>query len=96
MLGAAKMSLEIRERAEHEITRLEAKTGLALPVLLGFAGIPERTWREWQERSGVETRHNSNIPRGYYLTPEETEAIVYYCRVNCAIHPEKGYRTLCW
>jgi transposase InsO family protein len=96
MIGAAKMSLEVRERAEREVTRLEAKTGLALPVLLGFAGIPERTWREWQERNGVETRHNSNIPRGYYLTPAETEAIANYCRGNCATHPEKGYRTLCW
>jgi transposase InsO family protein len=90
------MSLEIRGKAEREIMRLKAKTGLSLPVLLGFAGIPERTWREWQERKGVETRHNSNIPRGYYLTPEEEEAIVNYCRITCALHPEKGYRTLCW
>jgi pyridoxal/pyridoxine/pyridoxamine kinase len=59
-------------------------------LLLGFAGIPERTWREWQERRGIQTRHNSNIPRGYYLTAEETEAIVNYCRAACASHPEKG------
>ncbi|MDR2741693.1 MAG: hypothetical protein LBB98_06010 [Treponema sp.] len=76
--------------------RFKAKTELSLPVLLGFAGIPERTWREWQERRGLATRHNSNIPQGYCLTPEETEAIVNYCRVNCALHPEKGCRTLCW
>jgi hypothetical protein len=90
------MSLEIREKAEGEIMRLKGKTELSLPLLLGFAGIPERTWREWQERRGVQTRHNSNIPRGYYLTPEETEAIVNYCRAVCSSHPEKGYRTLCW
>ncbi|MDR2784223.1 MAG: hypothetical protein LBB48_10400 [Treponema sp.] len=90
------MSLEIREKAEREIMRLKAKTGLPLSALLGFAGIPERTWRKWQERSGLETGHNSNIPRGYYLTPAETEAIVNYCRVKCAPHPEKGYRRLCW
>jgi hypothetical protein len=94
MIGEAKVSLETREKAESEITRLKVKTGLSLPVLLGFAGIPERTWREWQERRGVETRHNSNIPRGYYLTPEETEAILNYCRINGANHTEKGYRTL--
>jgi hypothetical protein len=90
------MSLKIRERAEHEITRLIARTELPLKTLLAFAGIPERTWREWQERSGTETKHNNNIPRGYYLTPEELEAIVRYCREQCALHPEKGYRTLCW
>jgi hypothetical protein len=84
------MSLETREKADREITRLKAKTGLPLSLLLGFAGIPERTWREWQERRGVATKHNSNIPRGYYLTPEEREAIVNYCRLACASHPEKG------
>jgi hypothetical protein len=35
------MSLEIREKAESEITRLKEKTELSLPVLLGFAGIPD-------------------------------------------------------
>jgi transposase InsO family protein len=90
------MSLEVRQKVEREITRLKGKTRLPLSLLLGFAGIPERTWREWQERTGVATRHNSNIPRGYYLTPEETEAIVNYCRIACSSHPEKGYRTLCW
>jgi hypothetical protein len=87
------MSLENREKAEREIGWPKAKTGLSLSVLLGFAGIPERTW---QERRGIQTRHNSNISRGYYLTPEETETIANYCRINRASHPEKGYRTLCW
>jgi transposase InsO family protein len=90
------MSLEVREKAESEIRRLKARTELPLKTLLAFAGIPERTWREWRERSGTETKHNNNIPRSYYLTPEEVEAIVTYCREQCACHPEKGYRTLCW
>jgi hypothetical protein len=58
------MSLEIRERAEGEILRLRTMTEIPLPTLLAFAGIPERTWREWQDRRGLETRHNNNIPRG--------------------------------
>lgn len=90
------MSLTIREKAEEEILRLRARTELPLPTLLSFAGIPWRTWREWRERHGVETKHNSNIPRNYYLTPEEGKAIFNYCQANCADHPEKGYRTLCW
>jgi hypothetical protein len=90
------MSLETRGKAEQEIMRLKARTELPLRTLLTFAGIPERTWRERQERNGTETKHNNNIPRGYYLTPEEVEAIVSYCRGQCALHPEKGYRTLCW
>jgi hypothetical protein len=74
------MSLEVRQKAEMEITRLKGKTGFPLPLLRGFAGIPERTWREWQKGRGVRARHHGNIPRGYYLTAEETEAMVDYCR----------------
>jgi len=90
------MSLLIREKAEGEILRLGVMTGISLPILLSYAGIPERTWREWQGRRGVETRHNNNVPRFYYLTPDEEEAILRFCDESCAIHPEKGYRTLCW
>jgi transposase InsO family protein len=86
------MSLEIRERAEREILRIKAKTALPLETLLGYAGIPQRTWREWAQRRGVETRHNNNIPKAYYLTPDEVSAIVAYCVEN----PLKGYRMQCW
>ncbi|MDR1419697.1 MAG: hypothetical protein LBI86_04940 [Treponema sp.] len=90
------MSLETRRKAEGEIMRLKAGTELPLPTLLAFAWIPERTWREWQGRRGAETKHNNNVPRGYYLTPLESEAIFRYCPSNYAWHPEKGCRTLCW
>ena len=90
------MSLEIREKAEGEVLRLLAMTELPLPTLLAFAGIPERTWRERRERRGLQTRHNNNIPRSYYLTPEEEAAIIRFCQDNSLLHPEKGYRTLCW
>jgi hypothetical protein len=61
------MGLEIREKAGSEITRLKGETGLPLPLLPGFAGIPERTWREWEERRDVQTRqrHTARI----HLTP---------------------------
>ena len=86
------MSLEIRQIAEGEITRYKAKTGLPLKILLKYAGIPQRTWREWGERRCIETRHNNNIPRTYHLTREEVKAIVIYCIEN----PLKGYRMQCW
>jgi len=86
------MSLEVRQLAEGEVLRLKALTELPLEVLLGYAGISERTWREWQTRREAETGHNNNIPRNYYLTPEEIAAIVAYCGANAL----KGYRVLCW
>jgi transposase InsO family protein len=82
----------MREAAEREIMRYKAKTGIPLRNLLDYAGIPQRTWREWQERCGVETKHNNNVPKVYYLTPEEVGAIIAYCIAN----PLQGYRMLCW
>jgi transposase InsO family protein len=86
------MSLQTRQAAEREISRLEVKTGLSLKTLLGYAGIPQRTWREWQQRRDEETKHNNNVPKHYYLTPDEITAIVAYCRANQL----KGYRVQCW
>ena len=86
------MGLEEREIAEKEITRLRNKTGISLGTLLRYAGISQRTWREWALRRGKETKHNNNIPKAYYLTPEEVKAIVAYCTSN----PLKGYRMQCW
>ena len=86
------MSLEARQAAEREITRYEAKTGLPVKDLLQYAGIPQRTWREWQLRRGIQTKHNNNVPRTYHLTPEEVMSIVGYCTGNAL----KGYRVQCW
>jgi len=86
------MSLEEREIVEREIMRYRLKTGLPIKTLLRYAGIPERTWREWGERRGIKTGHNNNIPKGYHLTPEEISAIVSYCTDNSL----KGYRVQCW
>jgi hypothetical protein len=44
------------------------------------------------ERRGIETKHNNNIPKIYFLTPEEVSAIIAYCVSN----PLKGYRMQCW
>ncbi|AEF81422.1 DDE-type integrase/transposase/recombinase [Leadbettera azotonutricia] len=86
------MSLEKRQLIEREVRRLCLKTGIAMLTLAGFAGVPERTWREWQARRNQETRHNGHIPREHWLTPAETEAIVAYCQSRMKL----GYRVLCW
>jgi transposase InsO family protein len=87
------MSLEKREMIRNEIKRLEGKSGLPLKTLLLFGGISMRTWEEWQGRQGVERKHNNNIPKAYYLMPEEIEAIAAYCETNNE-GGLKGYRVL--
>ena len=86
------MSLETRQIAEKEILRYKAKTELPLKILLKFAGISQRTWSEWMQRRDIPTKHNNNIPKNYYLTPEEISAIVLFCTLNQL----KGYRMLCY
>ena len=86
------MSLETRQTAEKEILRYKARTGLPLKILLKFAGISHRTWSEWMRRRDTPTKHNNNIPKNYYLTPEEITAIVMFCSLNQL----KGYRMLCY
>jgi len=86
------MSLQTRTIIGNEISRFKNLTGLPLEFLLSHAGIPQRTWYEWLERQGVETKHNNNIPKNYYLTPEEEQAIIAYVIDN----PLKGYRILCY
>jgi len=86
------MSLEKRSLVEHEIKRLHAMTGIALLTLAVYAGISRRTYREWQNRQEIETRHNGHIPRDHWITPSELGAIINYCEDRM----ELGYRTLCW
>ena len=86
------MSLEARQAAEREIMRLHSKTRITVKILVQYAGIPERTWQEWQGRRGVETKHNNNTPKNTHLTPEEIMAIIAYIIAN----PLKGYRMQCW
>jgi len=86
------MSLQARTIIEKEILRFKIRVGLPLEYLLRCAGISRRTWYEWLERQGIETKHNNNIPKNYYLTPDEERAIIAYIIAN----PLKGYRVLCY
>ncbi|GHV96148.1 hypothetical protein AGMMS50293_24680 [Spirochaetia bacterium] len=86
------MSLKKRQLIVQEVERLHRKTAIGILALAGFAGVSERTWREWHTRSDKETGHNGHIPREHWLTPAEIQAIVVYCRDRM----ELGYRVLCW
>jgi transposase InsO family protein len=83
---------EKRRRIAGEVERLHLKTGIGVLTLVGYAGVSQRTWQEWQDRSGQETRHNGHIPREHWVTPEEEAAIIAYCRDRMG----QGYRVLCW
>ncbi|MDR1445681.1 MAG: helix-turn-helix domain-containing protein [Treponema sp.] len=85
------MSLEKRRVIEAEVQRLQGLTELSVYELAGYAGVPRRTWDDWKERAGQETRHNGHLPREHWLTPAGEAAIVGYCRERM----DFGYRLLC-
>jgi transposase InsO family protein len=86
------MGLATRWRIEGEVKRLHVLTGIAILTLALYAGVSRGTFREWQNREGVENRHNGQIPREHWSTPEEEAAIIWYYEKRM----ELGYRTLCW
>jgi transposase InsO family protein len=84
------MRLEKRELIQGEVERMHQRTGIAVTVLAGYAGVSRSTWQEWQNRRGEATRHNGNLPKRHWLTPDEQGAIIAYCRERL----EQGYRRL--
>ena len=63
-----------------EINRISDLTGMKPSKLLKSAGISRSTWYDWNKRKDKETKHNCSIPKKNWLTPDETDAIVKFCR----------------
>jgi hypothetical protein len=89
-LGKRKKSLERRQLIECELNHLANKTGITHIVLARYAGVAERTWREWLRRKGQEKRHNEKS-REHWLTPDEERVCEHWQE-----RLERGYRVLCW
>ena len=60
--------------------------------LIELIGIGRSTFYSWKERYGVTNDHNSPVPRWFWLTDGEREAIAAYQ----AEHPLEGYRRLAY
>jgi putative transposase len=55
-------------------------------------GISSSKFYNWQSRYGKVNEHNALVPRDFWLTDEEKQAIIdYYLE-----HPLEGYRRLCY
>lgn len=58
----------------------QKQTGLSLTTLLKIIGINKTKYYNWKERTGVENRHNSNIPKSNWLLEKERIAIIKYAK----------------
>jgi transposase InsO family protein len=66
------------------------KTEIGTVVMIDWVGISRSKFYDWQERYGKVNEHNTWIPRDFWLTDYEKQAIINYYRD----HPLEGYRRL--
>jgi transposase InsO family protein len=66
------------------------KTKVPKKRFIGWIGISESKFFDWQNRYGKVNEHNGWISRDHWLTDAECEAIIAYWTQN----PEEGYRRL--
>ncbi|MBC8379106.1 MAG: IS3 family transposase [Planctomycetes bacterium] len=60
--------------------------------MIGWIGIPRSKYYDWRDRYGKVNEHNALVPRDFWLTEEERQAIINYYQD----HSLEGYRRLCY
>jgi putative transposase len=74
------------------VTYWSDRTEIVAKTLVKWVGISRSKFYNWKQRYGKKNEHNCLIPRDFWLTDNEREAIIDYYR----LHPEEGYRSLCY
>ena len=68
------------------------KTEIAATDFIRQIGIARSKYYDWKQRYGKVNEHNRLVPRDFWLTDCERQAIVDYYKD----HPLEGYRRLCY
>lgn len=68
------------------------KTGIKAMKMIGWIKITRSKYYDWCDRYGKVNEHNAWIPRDFWLTDFERQAIIDYYQKN----PLEGYRRLCY
>ena len=68
------------------------KTEIAATNMVNWIGITRSKYFDWQKRYGRVNEHNGWVPRDFWLTDFERQAIINYYHDN----PLEGYRRLCY
>jgi transposase InsO family protein len=66
------------------------KTEIAAGRFIAWLGIAKSKFYDWHSRYGKVNEHNGKIPRDFWLTDAEKEAIIAFHLE----HPDEGYRRL--
>lgn len=86
------MEPDIRDEVIDYVRYYSDRTEIAAGEFIGQIGISRSKYYDWKERYGRVNEHNGLMPRDFWLTDGEKQAIVDYYKD----HPLEGYRRLCY
>lgn len=80
----------MRDEVVDYVRQWSDKTEIAATNMVNWIGITRSKFYDWQKRYGKVNEHNTWIPRDFWLTDYEKQAIINYY----LDHPLEGYRRL--
>jgi putative transposase len=83
---------DIRDEVVDYVRYWSDRTQIKGTQMVKWIGITRSKFYDWRSRYGRTNEHNSWIPRDFWLTDEEKQAIIDYFYAN----PLEGYRRLCY
>lgn len=83
---------DVRDEVVDYIHYWSERTEVKSTKMVKWIGITRSKFYNWQDRYGRVNEHNALIPRDFWLTEQEKQAIVDYYYAN----PLEGYRRLCY
>ena len=83
---------DIRDEVIDYVRYYSDKTEIAASDFIRRIGIARSKYYDWKHRYGKVNEHNAWIPRDFWLTDFERQAIINYYHDN----PLEGYRRLCY
>lgn len=84
------MEPDVRDQVVDFIRTWSEKTGLPIERLLSWLELSVGKFYDWRQRYGRTNQHNGWVPRDFWLTEEEKQAILDFQ----ASYPLEGYRRL--
>ncbi len=81
---------DVRDEVVDYVRYWSEKTTIKTEKMVNQLGIARSKYYDWRCRYGKVNEHNSWIPRDFWLTDEEKQAILDYY----SDHPLEGYRRL--
>ena len=83
---------DVRDEVIDYVRYYSDKTEIAAADFIRRIGIARSKYYDWKHRYGKVNEHNAWIPRDFWLTDFERQAIINYYHDN----PLEGYRRLCY